>query len=309
MTTADDILKLLSPDTTWAGQLQMALLVQLAEHQRAGTIPTNGQFLWYELESLGIVDKEKRRGRPGVKRGQDQDLSDALLHLREQGIIPWGWISDETRQTYSYIGARSIADAVTAYVDAATLDPWGDDGPPLILCESRSLAGTLQGLAEEYRCLLAATNGQTNGYVRTDLVQHIDADTYVFYLGDLDLSGGQIEANTRRVLTEASGVSEQQRMWKRLAITQRQVRSYSLQDKVITRKDGRHKRRDCCGPDGPGHSAIETEALGQERIVSIVRRHLDAMLAEDLADVHVREERQRAQITAQLDGLDREDDR
>jgi hypothetical protein len=71
-------------------------------HDDEGTIPTNGNFLWYELGGLGVVDKMKRCGRPGVKRGHDQDLTDARTRLHERGIIPWDWVTDETRLVYRY---------------------------------------------------------------------------------------------------------------------------------------------------------------------------------------------------------------
>ena len=89
---------------------------------------TNGNFLWYELEGLGVVDKMKRRGRPGVKRGHDQDLTDARTRLHERGIIPWDWVTDETRLVYRYTAYPSIGEGLLTGIDTTFLDPWdGDD--------------------------------------------------------------------------------------------------------------------------------------------------------------------------------------
>jgi hypothetical protein len=41
-----------------------------------------------------------------------------------------------------------------------SLDRWAG---PVIICESRSLAGTLFSLAATYACPIMSTNGQTNG--------------------------------------------------------------------------------------------------------------------------------------------------
>ena len=54
----------------------------------------------------------------------------------------------------------------------------------------------------------------------------------VGYLGDYDLSGGHIEANTRKVLEEAIGGELD---WERLALTREQVDQYALPS--ITKRD------------------------------------------------------------------------
>lgn len=87
----------LSAPGSKAGWLRWAVLALLREHERSGALPTSDRFLWYELEQRGIVDKTRARGHPGVRRGIDQDVSDALTRLREDGLIPWAAIVDETR--------------------------------------------------------------------------------------------------------------------------------------------------------------------------------------------------------------------
>ena len=90
---------LLSRSDTKAGRLQRGCLQLIAEHERAGsllvgdsllsTIPTNGRFLFYELEQRGLMPKayvdEYGKKRP---RQPKDDISDALMHLREKGIVP-----------------------------------------------------------------------------------------------------------------------------------------------------------------------------------------------------------------------------
>jgi hypothetical protein len=91
----------LSPPHTKAGKLQRACLELLREHKRNDDIPTNGHFLFYELEQRGVIPKNYDGVNP--KTGQKwartplQDVSVALMHLREHGLIPWHWIEDETR--------------------------------------------------------------------------------------------------------------------------------------------------------------------------------------------------------------------
>ena len=102
--------------------------------------------------------------KPGAKgqRRPDQNLIDGITILRESGQILWDHIVDETRSIDDFSGYSSIAEGVASFLDGVDLDPWDGDWP-LILTESRSLAGVLRVLIREYRALIAPTNGQTAG--------------------------------------------------------------------------------------------------------------------------------------------------
>jgi hypothetical protein len=262
------------------------------EHLAASMLPTSIRFLFYELVALTIVAKQASGVlKPGAvgQRRPDQDVIDAITSLRESGDIPWNAIVDETRSINNYTGWSSIADGVSAYLDTLELDPW-DGAAALILTESRSLAGVLRALMREYRVMIAPTNGQTNGFLRNDVAPLIGVRTRVLYLGDWDFSGGHIEANTRSVLERAIG---RDLVWERLALTEAQVNDRTLNLTVIDKFDRRTRTT---------HPSVETEALSQQRIVSIVRTRLDMLLPEPLEDVHEREEAERGRLRELLEG-------
>ena len=75
-----------APDTK-AGRLQRACLDLLREHERNGDIPTNGHFLFYELEQRGVIPKNYDGINPATgkkwARTPLQDVSVATMHLRE----------------------------------------------------------------------------------------------------------------------------------------------------------------------------------------------------------------------------------
>ena len=122
-----------------------------------------------------------------MKRGVDQDVTEALTQLRESGEIPWDAIADETRTLHDHQGFSTVREYVRAALDQARLDPWAPGEAPLILCESRSLAGVLAGLVAEYRCLVAPTNGQTAGFLHNEVAPLLgDGGRRVLYLGDWD---------------------------------------------------------------------------------------------------------------------------
>jgi hypothetical protein len=126
-------------------------------------------------------------------------MLDALTDLRNGGEIPWDAIVDETRSLADFTGFRSIATGLDEYMSAIRIDPW-DGAAPLILTESRSLAGVLRALTQEYAVMIAPTNGQTAGFLHNGVAPCLRDGMRVLYLGDYDLAGADIEDNTRRVL-------------------------------------------------------------------------------------------------------------
>lgn len=266
---------------TYRGRLRNALMKLIEEHRQDGAMPTNNRFLFYELVQLRIVSKAgKTKGRRS-----DQDVSAALTDLRESGHVEWDEIIDEMRRFSSYAGTEDIVEEWLDYLGTMYLDPWNGK-VPVIITESRSLAGVLRSLAAEYRVCITTSGGMCNGFLRTKVAPQLDAGDIIGYLGDYDLAGNDIENNTRGILEEVVGPLN----WTRLALTAEQVRRYRLP--VIVKTDKRFKN------GGGVHEAVETEALKQTLIVRIVRDWLDELLPQSLDDVRVREEAEWARLRA-----------
>ena len=105
----------------------------------------------------------------------------------------------------------------------------------------------------------------------------------MLYLGDRDRSGHDIEDNTRRTLEGEAGTLD----WTRIGMTEAQTAGIE----PIWKVDGRDKA---------GDWAWEVEALGQARVVALVRDALDARMPEPIASVHEREDAERATVEAAL---------
>jgi hypothetical protein len=215
-------------------------------------------------------------------------MIDALTDLRKRGEIPWDAIIDETRSLDDFTGYPTIADGLAAYVNAIRIDPW-NRAAPLILTESRSLAGVLRALTRKYAVMIAPTNGQTAGFLHNDIAPALRAGVRVLYLGDYDLAGNDIEAHTRRVLERYRHLD-----WERLVLTEDQVRAHGLTP--IIKSDRRFN-------NGGHHEAVETEALSQRLIVKIVRDRLDALLPAPLEQFLAREQAEREDLRELLDGF------
>jgi hypothetical protein len=287
-----DISEKLSRPNTKAGRLQRACLNLYLGHLRDGALPTSARFLVYELEDRGIVPKVYRKADDTpCAHTPAQDISDALTHLREVGLIPWEHTVDETRTLYSWAYAGSVAEFLLQEVSWARIDVWDAEEPPLILCESRSLAGALRSIAAEYLRPIASTNGQAGGFLHTSIAPLVRCGRRVFYLGDHDLSGGHIEENTRRVLEDFGDLE-----WEKIAITDVQVREHGYEADAVKKTDNRYKPPRV-------FSAVETERLGQVPLMHLLRGRLDAELSEPLAVLREREAQQRVPVREALERL------
>jgi hypothetical protein len=287
----------LSAPESKRGRLQQACLDLLRQHESDGAIPTNGRFVFYELEQLGKIPKHylDEHGRERA-RTPAQDVSDALMVLRRIGLVPWEWITDETRELTEWEFAASVYQYVVNQQDYARIDCWAGEPPPLIICESRATKGVLERITGHYLCP-TATNGQGGGFIVTDIVPKLEGNgRQVLYIGDCEVGGpaDQIEDNTRRRIEEHSGRTFTSDTWSRVALTREQVnRNPRLRNLVIDKIDRRYK------PPRP-YQAIECEAVGQVALERMLRARLDALLPEPLADVLVREEQQRTKIRRAL---------
>jgi hypothetical protein len=267
-----------------AAKIREALIVLIEEHRAQGTIPTSHRFLFYELVVRAIIAKH---GDNSVR--MDSVTDKELTYLRERGIIEWDEIVDETRSLEYNNAFASVRIGLAAQLPYIRLDPWRPRRRPLILTESRSLAGALRNLASEYRVYLAATNGQCGGFLHTDIGPALVPGQLVLYLGDYDLVGNDIEYNTRRVLEEIVGG---RLAWRRIALTAAQVAAHNLPK--ITKTDDRFLG------DAGLHEAVETEALNQLTITNIVRDTLESILPIPLVQTLAREEAERAALKRRL---------
>jgi hypothetical protein len=254
----------------------------LLEKDAAGDIPTNSRFVYYELVQRGDATKPTRAGKRrevGWPPGE-VDIANGIKWLREEGHIPWEWITDESRQLADWRYADTIADYLREELPQACINPWAPEPPPLILCESRAAAGVLKSAVSQYCCPITGTGGFCNGFLRN--VVSALMPRQVLYLGDLDRSGEDIEANARELLGDVP--------WLRLAMTEKQAKKIE----PTWKEDKRDKK---------GREAWEVESLGQRELVKIVTKALDKMLPEPLDRVLVREDAQRTNAEAVLEGL------
>jgi hypothetical protein len=285
--------ELLSKPNSVKGRLQRLALKKMRAKDAAGETPTSIRFVFYELEQEGHVSKRtlKLDGTVG-KRKPDADLTAALTHLREVDLIPWDWLEDESRRVLTWGCEASVRDYLLDQVDQAEIDRFPDVACPVILCESRGVAGVLhRSVGREYCVTVIGLGGQCNGFLRTKVASYLEEEnTRVLYAGDHDLCGNDIEENSMRVLEHATGRTFDEDTWERLLLTDAQCRQLMRKGvEPIQKKDRRFT-------DGRPHEAFEAEALGQSVVIQIARKRLEQLAPVPLAEVRQQEIEQRAEM-------------
>jgi hypothetical protein len=279
--------QLSAPDTQ-AGRLQRLCLTQLHEHEASeGGLPTNCTFIYYEIKDRLPPLPEPAPGTK-VQRTWRQNVADAILRLRLKKIVLWPWIKDQTRMLRRWHSAPTVYTYMEDTLPMARLDLWRT--PPMVICESRGLAGVLEDTMAEYLVPIIATGGQAHGVLQTDVIPNLVEGQPVIYCGDLNDAGRSIEENARRICEEAVGALQ----WKRLLLTAEQARQFDVPGKENT--DLRYTQNIARRVS----TSYEAEALGQGRIQDMLRAALDALLPEPLARVRVREARQRRAVARLL---------
>jgi hypothetical protein len=294
-----------------AGKLREACYNLLIKHKLRDEIPTGNRFLFYELEQTGDIAKKRddlnpKTGKKIVRR-PDTYLAEALTDLSEEGLIPWDWLNDETRDMVMTSGSGSILEDLPSCLPICRIDPWDETLAPLTITESRAVKGALARVARQYVAPLTSVGGMSRRHIVNEIAPLLRGnDRTVLYFGDWEVGGpgDQIEDHVRRTLEEHTGRSFTVGIdWIRIALTKEQVDADPrLAALVIEKTDNRYTRS-----GGKTYPAVEAEALGQGVIVGIYRDRLDRTLAErgldSMESVQAREGAERAEVADLLDEI------
>ena len=160
-------------------------LIELAHSILAEIEPATVRGVCYQLFTRGAIDS--------MKVGETQKVSRLLVYAREQGIIPWDWIVDETREPERISAWRDISDYGHAVVKSYRKDFWQQqDDRVEIWSEKGTVRGVLAPILDEFAVTFSVKHGfdsatSVNGVA--DQTADNERPLIVFYAGDWDPSG------------------------------------------------------------------------------------------------------------------------
>jgi hypothetical protein len=228
--------------------------------------PQTVRQLFYQLVSKGIVPKTEAEYQRTVCR--------LCGEMRENGELPWEWLTDSTRWMRKPRSYSSLVEAVARTAETYRRALWDDqDAYVEIWCEKEALAGVLYEVTSEYDVPLMVVKGfPSKDFVHSaaESIEGRGVPAFLYYCGDWDPSGLKIwdgiQASIRRYVPDADVTFE------RLAVTDWHIKAFDLPTRPTKREGNTHAK------NFHGES-VEVDALPVNVLQDIVRaaieQHID----------------------------------
>lgn len=168
------------------GKSQKSLdLVGFAKDVLAELHPATVRTVCYKTFVAGLT--------PDMSKKSTQRISEQLLWAREQGLIPWSWIVDETRRAERASQWDSPADLFDAAAAQYRRDNWREQPNRVeVWSEKGTIRGILAPVLKEYGVALQVVHGFAGASTMWDAARSSDGNDKPFtilYVGDYDPSG------------------------------------------------------------------------------------------------------------------------
>jgi hypothetical protein len=246
--------------------------------------PVTDRQVFYLAVSPGLVDKTENEYKSTVIR--------QLTRMRRDGTLDHTWIADNTRwmrKPRTYGGLEEML-RTTAQTYRRAL--W-DHSPEYVevWCEKDTLAGILYDVTEPYDVPLMVTRGYSSitfAWTAADDINDVSRPTTIYYVGDHDPSGHDMERVLERELR--SGV-EVPLTFIRIAVTPAQIANLALPTRPTKTTDSRSKK-------WTGGQSVEVDAIPpgilRQLLTDAIESHVDQ---DQLARLRQTEDEERRQLT------------
>lgn len=147
--------------------------------------PATVRAVCYQLFVRGVIGSMSKNETNGVSK--------QLVWAREQGLLPWEWIVDETREAERISTWAKPDDIIKAAVNGYRRDYWQDQPEWVeVWSEKGTIRGTLAPVLDEYGVTLRVMHGYgsaTSIYDIASETRDSSKPLTILYVGDFDPSG------------------------------------------------------------------------------------------------------------------------
>ncbi len=250
--------------------------------------PMSVRQVFYRLVSEGVIDKSEKEYHTTVCR--------LLKDMRLEGELPWTWIADSTRWMRKPPSHNNIREALAETATFYRRNMWHNLPARVeIWLEKDALAGVLYEVTEMWDVPLMVTRGYPSLSFLAGAAASIQAaerPVYLYYFGDWDPSGVDIDRNLEARLRQFA--PEAELFVERIAVIERQINEMHLQTRPTKKTDSRSK-------NFKGES-VEVDAIPPRTLKTLCRscstRHIDA---KALYDIRQTEDLERESVERLLD--------
>ena len=145
--------------------------------------PITGRGIGYKLFTMGLI--------PSMAKSEMAKVYRLLKEAREEGIIPWKWIVDETRELESVASWKDPASFMRAAARSYRRDAWKDQPVRVeVWSEKGTVRGVLRPVLDEYGVGFRVLHGFNSATGVHEAAQDGRGRLLVvLYVGDFDPSG------------------------------------------------------------------------------------------------------------------------
>jgi hypothetical protein len=207
--------------------------------------------------------------------------------MRRERVIPFGWISDNTRWMRKPRTFSTFESALAQTAQTYRRSLW-DNQPAYVevWLEKDALAGVLYQETESWDVPLMVTRGYPSIsylYEAAESLTDQDKPSYLYYFGDYDPSGVDITRAVESGIREFAPHAEI--YFERVAVTPEQIESWRLPTRPTKTTDSRSKNF--------ADESVEVDAIPpgtlRELVRSCILRHIDKDALERLEMVEAAE--------------------
>jgi hypothetical protein len=222
--------------------------------------PMTVRQVFYQATVRGLVEKSEA--------GYGKVQTD-LVQMRRGGMMPYGWLADNTRwqrkpETFTSV-EQALQDTARFYRKAL----WAEvDAYVEVWLEKDALAGVVYPVTEQFDVPLMVARGYASLSFLHSAAEHIsslDVPVYIYHLGDFDPSGvnagEKIEETLRELAPDADITFE------RIAVTPEQIDAWDLPTRPTKTSDTRSK--------GFGEISVELDAIEPDQLRGLVQEAIE----------------------------------
>ena len=166
---------------------------------------------------------------PDMSKQSTDKISKVLTRAREEGVIPWEWIVDETRIVDRRPAWSDPVDFFESVAHQYRADRWADQPcRVVVISEKSTVAGILRPVLRRWAVPFASWHGHSSATALNDLAEESvgdDRPLIIFYVGDHDPSGRHMsDVDIPNRLDRYGGAAT----IVRLAVTPEQIAAFRL---------------------------------------------------------------------------------
>lgn len=229
--------------------------------------PMTVRQVFYQATVRGIVEK--------AETGYVKVQTD-LVSMRRAGDLPYDWLADSTRwqrKPRTYNSPRDALEQTARFYRKAL---WAGAGTHVeVWLEKDALAGVVYPITDAYDVPLMVARGYASLsflHEAAEYMADLDVPVYVYHLGDFDPSGVNAGEKIKQTLREMA--PEAEIYFKRLAVTQEQIREGGLPTRPTKRTDSRAN-------SFGSNVSVELDAIPADLLRGIVLEAIECHLPEE----------------------------